>query len=313
MSRYRERKGTYKVKEVGDIRPLKSERNKDKEDALNAKIAAIREANKIIERRHREVEADRLEAERNNASVTLVLKKRSKNNSMSSNTDSEIAELNIPPEGKAGYYQQMEKNDKEIEKVEWKEDQTDEENIKITIAGGDNEVKTDQVKKTRNDGLVAPKIEKDANSNLIFDNPVSETTGFDNSPESEEGHNKEKEAGDAKTEKAEYNRKEDAVGAETFANNSIDYEIAQLKLAIETEINKLRGAMSKKPQPNKTEVPIKLQNKEKNTTTDAQLPKLPTVELEMESVPSGQNSCDNCFRRHKAKLIIEQAALLADW
>ena len=98
MSRYRERKGTYKVKEVGDIRPLKSERNKDKEDALNAKIAAIREANKIIERRHREVEADRLEAERNNASVTLVLKKRSKNNSMSSITDSEIAELNIPPE-----------------------------------------------------------------------------------------------------------------------------------------------------------------------------------------------------------------------
>ena len=43
----------------------------DREAAINAKIAAIRAANEARERRHREVEADRLEAEKNKSAVTV--------------------------------------------------------------------------------------------------------------------------------------------------------------------------------------------------------------------------------------------------
>merc|ERR1712083_1088213 len=82
-----------KAKDFNLSKVVRTYRDKEKEDALNARIAAIRSRNKIIEQRHREVEADRLEAERNNASVTLVMKKRTKTNSMSSSTDSEIADL----------------------------------------------------------------------------------------------------------------------------------------------------------------------------------------------------------------------------
>lgn len=41
----------------------------EKEAAINAKIAAIRAANEARERRHREVEADRLEAEKSKSAV----------------------------------------------------------------------------------------------------------------------------------------------------------------------------------------------------------------------------------------------------
>ncbi len=43
----------------------------DKDAALNAKIAAIRAANEARERRHKEVEADRLEAVKNKSAVVL--------------------------------------------------------------------------------------------------------------------------------------------------------------------------------------------------------------------------------------------------
>ena len=43
----------------------------DKEAALNAKIASIRAANEATERRHREVQADRLKAEKNKSSITV--------------------------------------------------------------------------------------------------------------------------------------------------------------------------------------------------------------------------------------------------
>ena len=43
----------------------------DKEAALNAKIAAIRAANEATERRHREVQADRLKAEKTKSSITV--------------------------------------------------------------------------------------------------------------------------------------------------------------------------------------------------------------------------------------------------
>ena len=43
----------------------------DKEAALNAKIAAIRAANKATEKRHQEIQADRLLAEKTKSSITL--------------------------------------------------------------------------------------------------------------------------------------------------------------------------------------------------------------------------------------------------
>ena len=43
----------------------------DKEAALNAKIAAIRAANKATEKRHQEIVADRLLAEKTKSSITL--------------------------------------------------------------------------------------------------------------------------------------------------------------------------------------------------------------------------------------------------
>ena len=43
----------------------------DKEAILNARIAAIRAANEAAERRHREVQADKIQAEKSKSSITL--------------------------------------------------------------------------------------------------------------------------------------------------------------------------------------------------------------------------------------------------
>jgi len=299
------------------MRLVKGKRDQDKEDALNAKIATIRQANRIIERRHQEVEADRLEAERNNASVTLKIKKRSKTNSMSSSTDSEIAELNVRPKDKNGNYEEKEKNDMKIEKAECGKYQEDAPGTKISAVRKDKEVieqghlkdKIDQLEEARNDVLDAPKIDKAPNFILPPGNSVrSKIAEFDLPPKSREGVKKK--ALDVKIVEAEWNTVKDAMSAETFANNSIDYEIAQLKLAIESEIEYLRGYESKVPVTKKTEVQTGL---EKKMTKAPELPKKTMVDLQVESDPSGKKSCDNCKRKHKAKLIIEQAALLADW
>merc|ERR1711874_154220 len=100
---------------------------------------------------------------------------------------------------------------------------------------------------------------------------------------------------------AECNNEKDASSSETSANNSIDYEIEQLKLAIESEIDNLRRDEPEITVPKMTEAQTVLENEET------------IVEPQVDSPPQGENACLNCYTRHKAKLIIERAALLADW
>ena len=59
----------------------------DKEAALNAKIAAIRAANEAAERRHREVQADRLQAEKSKSSITLKTDEPEEDGAQTGNVD----------------------------------------------------------------------------------------------------------------------------------------------------------------------------------------------------------------------------------
>lgn len=298
MWKSRERKGTYKTKENIGMKLVKGERNKEKEDALNAKIAAIREANKIIEERHREVEADRLEAERNNASVTLTIKKRSKSNSLSSSIDSEIAELNDPPKSRdgKGIYEEKEDNVMRIEKPECIKVKKDAPSPKMHAIQEANE----GIEQLHQE--VKAEIDKCPNINTLPENSFhSEIAELDIQPKSKEVVYKEKEVDDMRIAEAECNNEKDASSSETSVNNSIDYEIAQLKLAIESEIDNLRRDEPEIPVTKMAEAQTMLENEETIVTP------------QVDSHQHGENVCLNCYTRHKAKLIIERAALLADW
>ena len=195
--------------------------------------------------------------------------------------------MNDPPKGRDGKGLNKEKEDNE--KAECRKDKEDAQSPKIYAIQEDNEGIGHRHQEV--------KAEIDKGPNSVH----SEIAQSNIPPKSKEVVYKEKEASDMRIAEAECNNEEDALSAETSANNSIDYEIAQLKLAIESEIDNLRRDESEMPVTRMAEAQTRLENEET------------VAEPQVESYPPGENVCLNCYRRHKAKLIIERAALLADW